>query len=601
MFIKRIEFKNNPILWDLKLDFTLDNWEPAETIILWWENWTWKTTILEAIFSLWDYNFMWLVENEERIFELQLNERELNICQSHGFLNGMSQNSHMTLFVKFSQNPEYTNVETSALTPDNFCDAIWKLSRNWVRNLFYSIYSDVGVHYNSSSIGQVTAKDVDQNLSGNYKSSPNLSYEIKQLFVDINTQDALDFSTYYADHKDDIMNKPELLEEWRSKRMKRFNDAFASIFPNKRFKEIRNETNSKEVIFEENDKECTIDQLSSWEKQIVFRGWFLLQNQNSINGNIVLIDEPEISLHPNWQLKILDFYKKIFQNESWQQTSQLIVVTHSPFIINNPNRLNDKVITLSKNNWKIIVDEKPKFFWFSTAEEFVSGSFNISLLTSIKPFLYVEDEYCQIYQIAYLKLKWVDFTKDNLESTFNKNSSFEIHAAKWAGAVAWLLRMKNDTMLGGQTIIWLFDFDKEWREQFHFLSKEGFWKEQVDWGNEQEKVYWEKESWYYKKRNDNLDFYAMLLPIPDRLSKYADIKWENFASYIEIEDLLSETFLQSWGYLEKKSTPAWDKWFVKDCKKENLWKALIDESKETFIDFKPIFEQVEWLVEIKNH
>ena len=93
----------------------------------------------------------------------------------------------------------------------------------------------------------------------------------------------------------------------------------------------------------------------------------------------------------------------------------------------------------------------------------------------------------------------------------------------------------------------------------------------------------------------------MLLPIPDRLSKYADIKWENFASYIEIEDLLSETFLQSWGYLEKKSTPAWDKWFVKDCKKENLWKALIDESKETFIDFKPIFEQVEWLVEIKNH
>lgn len=601
MFIKRIEFKNNPILWDLELDFTLDNWEPAETIILWWENWTWKTTILEAIFSLWDYGFMWLVENEERIFELQLNERELNICQSHDFLNGMSQSSHMTLFVKFFQSSGYTNVATSALTPDNFCAAEWRLSRNWVRNLFYSIYSDVWVNYHSGSIGQVTAKDVDQNLSGNYKSSPNVSYEIKQLFVDINTQDALDFSTYYEDHKDDIMNNPELLEEWKSRRMKRFNDAFASIFSNKRFKEVRNEANSKEVIFEENGKECTIDQLSSWEKQIVFRGWFLLQNQNSINGNIVLIDEPEISLHPNWQLKILDFYKKIFQNESWQQTSQLIVVTHSPFIINNPNRLNDKVITLSKNNWKIIVDEKPKFFWFSTAEEFVSESFNLSLLTSIKPFLYVEDEYCQIYQIAYLKLKWVDFTKDNLESKFNENSSFAIHAAKWAGAVAWLLRMKNDTMLGGQTIIWLFDFDKEWREQFHFLSKEGFWKEQVDWGNEQEKVYWEKESWYYKKRNDNLDFYAMLLPIPDRLSKYADITWENFASYIEIEDLLSEAFLQAQGCLEKKSTPAWDKQFVKDDKKRHLWKALIDEPEETFIDFKPIFDRVEWLIEIKNH
>ena len=238
MFIKRIEFKNNSILWGLKLDFTLDNWEPAETIILWWENWTWKTTILEAIFSLWNYYSMWLVENEERIFELQLNERELNICQSHDFLNGMNQDSHMTLFVKFSQNPEYTNVETSELTPDSFCEANFKWNRSWVRNLFYSIYSDVWVNYHSGSIGQVTAKDVDQHISVNYKSSPNLSQEIKQLLVDINTQDALDFSTYYEDHKDDIMNKPELLEEWRSKRMKRFNDAFASIFPNKRFKEI---------------------------------------------------------------------------------------------------------------------------------------------------------------------------------------------------------------------------------------------------------------------------------------------------------------------------------------------------------------------------
>ena len=180
MFIKRIEFKNNSILWGLKLDFTLDNWEPAETIILWWENWTWKTTILEAIFSLWNYYSMWLVENEERIFELQLNERELNICQSHDFLNGMNQDSHMTLFVKFSQNPEYTNVETSELTPDSFCEANFKWNRSWVRNLFYSIYSDVWVNYHSGSIGQVTAKDVDQHISVNYKSSPNLSQEIKQ-------------------------------------------------------------------------------------------------------------------------------------------------------------------------------------------------------------------------------------------------------------------------------------------------------------------------------------------------------------------------------------------------------------------------------------
>lgn len=73
---------------------------------------------------------MRLAENEERIFELQLNATELNICQSYDFLNGMSQNSHMTLFVRFFQSSGSTNVETSQLTPDNFCDARWNLSRN---------------------------------------------------------------------------------------------------------------------------------------------------------------------------------------------------------------------------------------------------------------------------------------------------------------------------------------------------------------------------------------------------------------------------------------------------------------------------------------
>ena len=390
MFIKRIEFKNNPILWDLKLDFTLDNWEHAETIILWWENWTWKTTILEAIFSLWHYYSMWLVENEKRIFELKLSNIELEIFHQHGFFNDMSQDSNLTLFIKFFLDKWNMSFETSYITPNNFFSSFGLFGYDWIKNLFCTVYSDVGINYNSGSIQYVTTKDVDQNILTNYKSPPNLSQEIKQLLVDIHTQDALDFSQYCEDNKDMIMNNPELLEEWKSKRMKRFNSAFSSIFLNKRFKEVRNGVNSKEVIFEENGKECAIDQLSSWEKQIVFRGWFLLQNQNSINGNIVLIDEPEISLHPNWQLKILDFYKKIFQNESWQQTSQLIVVTHSPFIINNPNRLNDKVITLSKDNWKIIVDEKPKFFWFSTAEEFVSESFNINQFHKWKPIVLSE-------------------------------------------------------------------------------------------------------------------------------------------------------------------------------------------------------------------
>ena len=461
MFIKRIEFKNNPILWDLKLDFTLDNWEPAETIILWWENWTWKTTILEAIFSLWNYYSMQLVENEERIFEIEFNKLELDIFQKNNVIIDMKKWPNITLFFTFYLNT-WLFCKVADTYPNNFLPINNFQIIGWTNDLFYPIYSNVGINYNSDSIQYVTTKDVDQNIWINYKSPPNLSQEIKQLLVDINTQDALDFSKYYENNRDVIKNNPEILEKWRSKRMKRFNSAFSSFFPNKRFKEVRNRENYKEVIFEENGKECTIDQLSSWEKQIVFRGGFLLQNKNSINGNIVLIDEPEISLHPNWQLKILDFYKKIFQNESWQQTSQLIVVTHSPFIINNPNRLNDKVITLSKDNWEIIVDEKPKFFWFSTAEEFVSESFNINLLHKWKPIVLSEWK-----NYNYIK-KAKEFFWQDLDIGICDTSNFN------TGQLRTLFNYLKQINFNSNVIIFIWDTD--YQEQFQWGLKDEWTK-----------------------------------------------------------------------------------------------------------------------------
>lgn len=68
--------------------------------------------------------------------------------------------------------------------------------------------------------------------------------------------------------------------------------------------------------------------MSSGEKQIIYRGGFLLKDAAAMNGAFVFIDEPEISLHPRWQ-KIMDYYKGIFTDENGIQTSQIFVVTHS--------------------------------------------------------------------------------------------------------------------------------------------------------------------------------------------------------------------------------------------------------------------------------
>ena len=48
------------------------------------------------------------------------------------------------------------------------------------------------------------------------------------------------------------------------------------------------------------------------------------------NVNVLLIDEPEISLHVAWQKEILDDLKKIVE---LNKNIQVIVSTHSPQII----------------------------------------------------------------------------------------------------------------------------------------------------------------------------------------------------------------------------------------------------------------------------
>ncbi|OQB44655.1 MAG: hypothetical protein BWY02_02751 [bacterium ADurb.Bin157] len=68
-----------------------------------------------------------------------------------------------------------------------------------------------------------------------------------------------------------------------------------------------------------------INGLSSGEKQLFARA--LTLRMLRANNSIILIDEPEISLHPRWQQKILRVYERIGKN------NQVIIATHSPHIL----------------------------------------------------------------------------------------------------------------------------------------------------------------------------------------------------------------------------------------------------------------------------
>ncbi|MCK5867089.1 MAG: ATP-binding protein, partial [Mycoplasmataceae bacterium] len=83
--------------------------------------------------------------------------------------------------------------------------------------------------------------------------------------------------------------------------------------------------NKEELEFLLGDKEINAYQLSSGEKQLLIILLTVLIQDNK--PSILLMDEPEISLHIEWQRKLIKYIRELNPNV------QLIIATHSPDII----------------------------------------------------------------------------------------------------------------------------------------------------------------------------------------------------------------------------------------------------------------------------
>ena len=100
----------------------------------------------------------------------------------------------------------------------------------------------------------------------------------------------------------------------------------------------------------------------------------------------------------------------------------MFVVTHSPFIIHNENRRNDKVIVLARDdNGQIIVRDEPEYYKCSSIE-LVKDAFNVALFDEGHPIVYLEgrtdekyfNKALEVYNYAVpFSFKWVGYLKDN--------------------------------------------------------------------------------------------------------------------------------------------------------------------------------------------
>lgn len=319
MKIRRVKWQNHPVLRNLELDFTRQDGTVYENIVLIGENGSGKTSVMESIGS-----FLNIGSFEE--FEYLEFETNGTIYRALHRSEGQPNKTFFRLHNMASDDIEEINVDRQYNNN--------RLSDPKDPRSYGCAISKARANYKTDKIKHTSTSELDDNK---YSDDHDDNFtSLKQMFVDIVAQDEHDYTVINEgkDHEHTITVDYFRLHHSKQYRFVRAFDAFFSDRGLK-YGEVKNVEGNKEILFEKGTKQILIDHLSTGEKQIVYRGMFLLRNLNVLSATVVFVDEPELSMHPLWQKKILPFYEDLFKDGAGQRTAQLFFATHSNFVVDS--------------------------------------------------------------------------------------------------------------------------------------------------------------------------------------------------------------------------------------------------------------------------
>ncbi len=321
--IKTIKWNNQPVLGDLVLDFTKEDGSPYNTIVIAGENGAGKTSVLETLSdflnlgSVQPFNYIqYQIDNVN--YKVIPDENNAHIG-FHTRINELDNSETHIASNKHSKG----NIDTDLLD---------------IRHYGCS-YSKARSGFRTKPVKSSTTEQLDVSR---YEDDSNDDFtKIKQMLVDIKSQDNSEWAKISSRGENMIYSQFRTISKTY-----RFENAFNNFFDVLRFDGIDEESaDEKKIIFTKHNKEIAIDDLSTGEMQIVFRGAHLLKNSNSLDGGTIIIDEPELSMHPKWQEKIFDYYRGLFTKNA-NQTAQMIFATHSEYVIRSAIKDPDNVLVI---------------------------------------------------------------------------------------------------------------------------------------------------------------------------------------------------------------------------------------------------------------
>lgn len=160
--------------------------------------------------------------------------------------------------------------------------------------------------------------------------------------LEIQNKDVIEYTYYNIEHDETPMRWSEF---YKKSRIHKFSNAFNHFFKDIKYFGLGfNRDGEKTIGFQKNGHKIGIHDLSSGEKYIIHRATSIFKNVKNIKNSIMFIDEPEMSLHPEWQTKIIQYYKDLFSDNDGVQQSQMFISSHSPYILKNALEDDDTII-----------------------------------------------------------------------------------------------------------------------------------------------------------------------------------------------------------------------------------------------------------------
>lgn len=302
MKIKNLHIKEFKGLRDISINFEKND-EPLDLVVLAGSNGSGKTRVLESILKYFQDNLNYKQNNiEVGIF---YEEKEKNcISNVRDFFSELESFSYCE-----ANNP----LHEKHIEIKNKLDILPKI-----------IYVPTEINFQKMDVASTT-----------------LVQEYKFINV-VNTNLIKDIPSYIATKMISAMlkNKNEKVGDVQKKVFNEINEIFENLSIDVKVEDISQDGRNITLFTNSSGDEFDINELSSGEKQLFLRTLAIkmLNPENSI----ILIDEPELSLHPKWQQRIVDVYRKIGKN------NQIIIATHSPHILGSVKKKN--IMLLDKND-----------------------------------------------------------------------------------------------------------------------------------------------------------------------------------------------------------------------------------------------------------